>query len=820
MKDSVIDPLSNQIVDKGGQNTLRWLRGVWDWLITPSVPNPQPDVLRQARLLAAMLVVVVSLGALIEALTIEFDRYQDYGGYLLFLAAVVLLSLAFFLNRAGRLAVATWITVIVPSVAIFVLTFSTGGQPVDVDFLNFLFVPLLFASVFLPERMILVLTLLYLAGMGSAAFLPGMDVYQLALGPASFISVSSGMIYLIFHHRNVLEADRRRELVEKEERYRTLLETGYEGVCILADGKILDANSNFARLFGYKLSEVVGEPVLKLLPEELRPEMVASIQSLKSHPSRIPVYQKDGARFYIETVSKMQTYRGQPAQVIAVRDITPRVQAEEARDQSERLYRSLFEGANDGILLLNFANIYIAVNQKAADMLGYTVQELVGRNMGEVVAAREYPDTERVQKALRAGETLPLYERIVRKKDGTEFPVEVNATLVRDSDGNPLYIQSVVRDITERKLRDTQIRRQVKRLSAIHDIEQAITSSLDLRLTLDILLAQIIEQLGVDAVDILLYKPHSQALEITARRGFHTGALRYTHLRLGESHAGRAALDQRIIHIPDLMKTPGGLERSQLLVAEGFNSYYAVPLVAKGQVKGVLEIFHRTILEPDPEWEDFLASLAAQAAIAIDNAQLFQDSQRLNLDLSQAYEATLEGWAKALELRDKETEGHSQRVTEMTMRLGQAAGIREEDLIHLRRGALLHDIGKMGIPDNILLKPGPLTDEEWEVMRKHPQYACEMLSSITYLQRALDIPYCHHEKWDGSGYPQGLAGSQIPLAARIFAMIDVWDALSSDRPYRKAWPPEKVGAYLQEQSGKHFDPQLLPIFLHLLQRDV
>lgn len=244
-----------------------------------------------------------------------------------------------------------------------------------------------------------------------------------------------------------------------------------------------------------------------------------------------------------------------------------------------------------------------------------------------------------------------------------------------------------------------------------------------------------------------------------------------------------------------------------------------MPLIAKGQVKGVLELFYRRLHETSPEREDFLSAIALQAAVAIDNSQLFQDARRLNLDLSLAYDATLEGWAKALELRDKETEGHSQRVTSMALRLAKELGVHVEDLIHLRRGALLHDIGKMSIPDAILLKPGPLTAEEWEVMRKHPVYAYEMLAHIAHLRPALDVPYCHHEKWDGSGYPRRLRGAQIPLAARIFAVIDIWDALSSDRPYRSAWPPEKVAAYLQEIAGSHLDPQIVPVFLDLLEKN-
>ena len=162
-------------------------------------------------------------------------------------------------------------------------------------------------------------------------------------------------------------------------------------------------------------------------------------------------------------------------------------------------------------------------------------------------------------------------------------------------------------------------------------------------------------------------------------------------------------------------------------------------------------------------------------------------------------------------MRDKETEGHTQRVTELTMKLGRQFGLPEEELLHVRRGALLHDIGKMGVPDGILLKPGPLTNEEWVLMRKHTTFAYEMLSPIHYLQPALDIPYCHHEKWDGTGYPRGLSGGQIPFAARIFAVVDVWDALISDRPYRAAWPEEKVLDYIRSLAGTHFDPQVVKV---------
>jgi putative two-component system response regulator len=190
--------------------------------------------------------------------------------------------------------------------------------------------------------------------------------------------------------------------------------------------------------------------------------------------------------------------------------------------------------------------------------------------------------------------------------------------------------------------------------------------------------------------------------------------------------------------------------------------------------------------------------------------------QELNAQLLGAYEATIEGWSHALDLRDRETEGHSRRVTELTVQMAQALGMNEAEIMHLRRGALLHDMGKIGIPDAILHKPASLTEEEWTIMRKHPQLAYDMLHSVVYLHPALEIPLNHHEKWDGTGYPRGLKEEEIPMTARLFAVVDVWDALTSDRPYRKAWSEEQAFSYIREQSGKHFDPQVVDLFFKVI----
>ena len=312
---------------------------------------------------------------------------------------------------------------------------------------------------------------------------------------------------------------------------------------------------------------------------------------------------------------------------------------------------------------------------------------------------------------------------------------------------------------------------------------------------------------------LLLLNPQTQKLECAASHGFHPDTIASLSVQLGMCHGSRVVHERRIIYVSKLSETKTSLPCTKLLEDEKFIVYYGVPLITKGQVKGVLEIFHCSPLNPDQEWLGFLEAIGALTAIAIDNASLFEGMQRTHEELRFAYDVTIEGWSRALDLRDKETEGHSQRVTEMTLELARAFGVKEEELSHIRRGALLHDIGKMAIPDNILLKPGPLTEEEWTIMRKHPEYAHQLLSPIAYLHNALDIPYCHHERWNGIGYPQGLKGEQIPLAARIFAVVDVYDALSFARPYRPAWQKDKVIEYIRSLSGILFDPRIVELFL-------
>lgn len=362
-----------------------------------------------------------------------------------------------------------------------------------------------------------------------------------------------------------------------------------------------------------------------------------------------------------------------------------------------------------------------------------------------------------------------------------------------------------------------QTEKQVRRLTALRNIDTAINANFDLSVTLQLLITHTVSALNIDAADILLLTSPQQTLTYFVGSGFKTQNFSNSILKMNMGLPGEAILKQRMIFSNTPCKDEN-CARQSCFQEEKFLSYYCVPLIAKGETLGVLEIFHREKLSPSTEWENFLQALAGQAAIAIDNTHLFENLKHSNEELALAYDTTLEGWGRALELRDPATQGHTVSVTDLTLRLARELGIPESEMVHIHRGALLHDIGKMGVPDEILHKPGPLTKEEWKIMRKHPQFAYEMLINIPYLRSAIDIPYAHHERWDGQGYPRGLKGEEIPLAARIFAVTDVWDALLTDRPYREAWDREAVLDYLRKESGMRFDPKIVDLFIKLIQK--
>jgi PAS domain S-box-containing protein len=364
-----------------------------------------------------------------------------------------------------------------------------------------------------------------------------------------------------------------------------------------------------------------------------------------------------------------------------------------------------------------------------------------------------------------------------------------------------------------------QLQQRLEQLSALHSIDMVISASTDLRVNLKVILETAQRQLKADAVSVLMLNPVTLTLEYSAGTGFDTPEITRSLIRLGDGSVGRIPLSKETLILPNLSIASRDFTRQKLIEAERLVSYVGVPLVAKGQVKGILEVYHRTSFDTNGDWLSFLNLLSGQTAIAMDNSLLFENLERANAELTLAYDATIEGWSQALEMRGSEAQGHSRRVLDWTLKLAHEMGMRERDMQRLRHGTLLHDIGKMGIPDEILRKPGALTGEEWEIMRRHPQYAYDLLAPITYLRPALEIPYSHHEKWDGTGYPRGLKGEEIPFAARIFSVVDVYDALTSDRPYRPAWTHEQAVEYIQDQTGKHFDPGVAETFLQIIRME-
>jgi PAS domain S-box-containing protein len=614
-----------------------------------------------------------------------------------------------------------------------------------------------------------------------------------------------GTVKDITEQRQTLEALRR-----SEERYRRTLNNMLEGCQIIDfDWRYIYVNDTAAAHGRRKPEELLMRTMMEMYPGIEKTELFAIFQGCmeKRTPKRIeneftfPDGDNGWFEFSIEPVPE--------GLFILSIDITERKQAEKKLHDREARYRTLFENLPIPVFTKDRDGRYTSCNAEelrywSVSPVGHTDQELLPSEIADALREDD----------LRVMETEePLFG-----EEKFQTPSEIRYELIRkvplyDGSGNVIGVLGAGVDITERKHAEKKIQQQLARLTAVGEIDRLITASFNLNLTLNLLIKHVIQQLEVDAVTILLANPATNSLEFAVGEGFQGPLIKQLKLRSGEDYAGKVALEQRMIFIPDMATVEPPFTQRHLTEDENFVTYCGLPLVAKGQLKGVMEVFVRKLFDPDREWFTFLETLAEQAAIAIDNAQLFNKLQQSNVELSLAYDATIEGWSYAMDLRDKETEGHTRRVTEITTKLGEKFGLTKKELTYMRWGALLHDIGKMGVPDVVLQKPGSLTKEEWALMKMHPVHARNMLEGVYYLQSAIDIPYCHHEKWDGSGYPRGLKSEQIPLPARIFAIADVWDALTSDRPYRPAWPQPEALKYIKSEAGKHFDPQVVKVFL-------
>ena len=339
----------------------------------------------------------------------------------------------------------------------------------------------------------------------------------------------------------------------------------------------------------------------------------------------------------------------------------------------------------------------------------------------------------------------------------------------------------------------------------------------DLRGTISVLASHVIHSLGADAVDVLIFDAPAQRLVNAGGRGFRGNGMENAILRLEDTPAGKAVANNEIVRVSNISRSKNDFARLTDLATEDMVAYVAVPLVAKKQVTGVLELWSRGQIDANAEWFNALEEITEKGVIALTHVMLVRRLQRSKVDFAQAYDATIDAWSDALELREYETKGHTQRVTDMAVDFARILGLEEAELVNVRRGARLNDLGMLAIPERIELKTETLTEEELVIIRRHPMIGYEQLASVELLKPALDILRYHHEKWDGTGYPYGLGGLEIPLTARLFALVDVWDSLRSDRPFRKGWPEESVKAHVYERAGKHFDPDLAGKFLKSLE---
>jgi PAS domain S-box-containing protein len=630
--------------------------------------------------------------------------------------------------------------------------------------------------------------------------------------------------------------DRLREMEavrEREEKLLLLLHSTGEAIySVDLDGCCTFCNPACLRLLGYAdAGDLLGQEMHRLIHHTRADGPLYPLEECRIyrafrigegvHVDDEVLWRADGTSFPAEYWSyPVRQGENVVGAVVTFVDITARKRSEEALRQSEQRLRLALEAGSMGTWDWDIRTDEMIWSDNLEAIFGLPPGSFDGTF--ECFRRLIHPaDRDLVEGAIassieqRSGHEVEFRSA---RADGSIGWLSGKGRVVTDGAGEPVRIIGISMDITDQKraaeeifILNAELEGRLEKIQALREIDRAITGSLDLRFTLGVVLDQVLGQLEVDAAAVLLCRPHQVTLEYAAHKGYRSPVATGPAQRLDAGPAGRAVLEGRTQHLPDPSGVPATLP--EIARAEGFVSYWAVPLVAKGQINGVLEVGHRSDRDPDPEWLEFLETLAGQAAIAIDNAALFEGLRRSNLELSLAYDATIVGWSMAMDLRDHETEGHSQRVTEMTLRLARAMGLDEAELVHVRRGALLHDIGKLGIPDTILLKPGDLTDEEWQVMRCHPTYAYEMLAPISFLRPALEIPYCHHEKWDGTGYPRGLKGEQIPLAARIFAAVDIWDALRYDRPYRKGWPEGRVCEHIASLADTHLDPIVVQAFL-------
>jgi PAS domain S-box-containing protein len=815
------------------------MKRLWDKFIQPG-SGREVEYTQKLRkeFLGKFLLVFLELSAVITITNIfqlAFSYSEELPAFLLqdFLSLLLVIGL-YIINNRGQTQLAAFITIIsiTISAAVFLIPEVPASGLVSLALLVFMS-----GFILWPESAFVVAALSAIGYSLAFYLFHPLKEYDAFTVLVLFAVAAISRAAAISLNTSVREA--RQSALE----YRDLFERVPVGLYrTTADGRILEANPALIEMFGYDdRDEFLKVNVRNLYTEGTDRE--AALANVDRFGFGVDLHarfhRKDGSTFWAEDQTKaiydkngrVKWYEG------SLVDVTKRKEAVEALRKSENRLELFFSQSLDGFFfmeldepirwdeqadkdaLVEYALTFERVtkaNQAILDQYGVPEAKAIGLTPSDIFS-HNLPLARQTWRTLFENGHVHI-EMEERKADGSPMWTEGDFICLYDDEGLIIGHFGIQREVTERRQADTRIKDQLARLSALRAIDVAISGSTNLPLILRTILDQVIARLKVDAATILLLDPYLNMLTYSSSSGFMQKDIQQTSIHINDDdYASRIVRERRVISTHGLANAPELHGRAAALAAEGFTCYYGIPLVVKGQIKGVIEVFRRHCEGHDWEWVEFLQALANQTAIAIDNISLFENLQRSNFELSQAYETTIDGWSRALDLRDKETEGHSLRVTELTMRIARAMEIPESQLLAIRRGSMLHDIGKMGVPDHILLKPGPLTEAEWALMRKHPQFAFELLSPIEYLRNALDIPHYHHEKWDGSGYPDGLKGEEIPLPARIFAIVDVYDALTSERPYRAAWTREKVLNHIRDLAGSHFDPLVVEVFLEVMK---
>jgi PAS domain S-box-containing protein/putative nucleotidyltransferase with HDIG domain len=761
------------------------MRAIFQYLFAPVIFPKKEEKNRMSRVLYIFWVNAWALvGLNFVGMLLVYAR--KLGASILLVFIILILFIVRYFQRRGNIRFASFLFVLGAWAAYMTVIVLTGTIRTSIIAMPIAIVAMVIPLLGLPAGLIsailtliatLGITLLEITGNPLPAYFPGAPLsnwFHLVIAFALII-VPLGQTW-----QEISTALARARKSEK--RYINLFQ--YAPVmCLLVreeDGVqiISGCNTAFLDTLGYTLGEVLAQPLSKFCANTSRLTLEngcfqKGIQRKLDTSSERYLLASDGRIVPVLLQVAPEVGEDGSADTILAMfiDITDRKQAElavlEEKDFTDHALNSL----RDTFFVFDpKTREAIRWNKAVNDITGYSDDELQLLKTPYSFFSKD--DVEKAETAIQKvyDEDFVSLELSLITKSGQAIPTEYTVTAIRDENGQVQYLITVGRDIRERQKAERALQKsEYKHRLLFEEANDGIFIIKDSRFTE--CNTRILEMFRAGREDIFGKRPHELSPEFQPN--------------------GKRTVD---------------MEQEMLTAA----------------IAGERQFFEWRHLRSDKTEFDVEVSLNL---LELDNEIFVQaivrditERKQAEKKLAEAYDTTLEGWAKALELRDKETQDHSRRVVELTIKLARAMGIEGEDLTHIRRGAILHDIGKMGIPDKILRKPGKLTNNERKIVELHPIYGYELLSHIPHLEKAMDIPYCHHEHWDGGGYPRGLKGEEIPLAARIFSVIDTWDALLSDRPYSKAWSREEAIELITEESGTYFDPDVVEVFLIMVEK--